>query len=195
MKSKIRILHAAAGAQAIDIYVDGKLQFSNFNFAKITPYTNITPGKHEFKIFEAGKTSNPLFINTYEIIPNEIVTLSIVFLENNLTIFTLKDNPTNNSVNISFVRFINLCPNSPLFTLSLPDGNALFKGVEYLETTGFYPLSPGLYNFIVTATNDSFFKKYISNIQLNENSDHTIFILGLVNEKPELGFLITDDNI
>ena len=195
MKGKIRILHAAAGAQAVDIYVDGKITVSNLNFSEITKYQEITPGKHEFKIFPAGKSTTPLFVDTYEIIPNEIVTMSAVLLESTLTLFALKDNAPKVTNTLSFLRFINFSPNAPLLTLSLPEGDTLFNDVEYLETTGFYPLSAGLYNFVMTATNDASFKKFINNIELEEDSDHTIFIIGLVDDKPRLGFIITDDKI
>lgn len=195
MKGKIRILHAAAGAQAVDIYVDGKITVSNLNFSEITKYQEITPGKHEFKIFPAGKSTTPLFVDTYEIIPNEIITMSAVLLESTLTLFALKDNAPKGTNTLSFLRFINFSPNAPLLTLSLPEGDILFNGVEYLETTGFYPLSAGLYNFVMTATNDASFKKFINNIELEEGSDHTIFIIGLVDDKPRLGFIITDDKI
>ena len=162
MKGKIRLLHAAAGAKAVDIYVDGKILVSNLNFSEITKYEEITPGKHEFKVFPAGKSTNPLFVDTYEIIPNEIVTLSAVLLESTLTLFTLKDNPPKNVNELTFLRFINFSPDAPLLSLSLPDSeDTLFNGVEYLETTGFYPLSGGLYNFLVTATTDSSYRKFI----------------------------------
>ena len=195
MKGKIRLLHAAAGAKAVDIYVDGKILVSNLNFSEITKYEEITPGKHEFKVFPAGKSTNPLFVDTYEIIPNEVVTMSAVLLESTLTLFALKDNAPKGTNTLSFLRFLNFSPNAPLLTLSLPGGDTLFNGVEYLETTGFYPLPAGLYNFVITATNDASFKKFINNIQLEEGSDHTIFIIGLVDENPRLGFIITDDKI
>ena len=121
--------------------------------------------------------------------------MSAVLLESTLTLFALKDNAPKGTNTLSFLRFINFSPNAPLLTLSLPGGDTLFNGVEYLETTGFYPLSAGLYNFVMTATNDASFKKFINNIQLEEDSDHTIFIIGLVDEKPRLGFIITDDKI
>lgn len=195
MKGKIRLLHAAAGAKAIDIYVDGNILATNLDFGEITSYQDISPGKHEFKIFATGKSTNPLFTDTYEIIPNEIVTMSAVLLESTLTLFALKDNPPKGIQSLAYLRFINFSPNSPLLTLSLPGGDTLFNGVEYLETTGFYPLSAGLYNFIMTATNDPSFKKFINDIQLEPDSDHTIFVIGLVDDKPQLGFLITDDKI
>ena len=65
IKGKIRLFNAAAGVNAIDIYADGKILASNLNFGEITSYKDITPGKHEFKVFTAGTSDNPIFIDTF----------------------------------------------------------------------------------------------------------------------------------
>ena len=41
MKGKMRLLHAAAGAKAIDIYVDGNILATNLDFGEITSYQDI----------------------------------------------------------------------------------------------------------------------------------------------------------
>ena len=126
MKGKIRLLHAAAGAKAVDIYVDGKILVSNLNFSEITKYEEITPGKHEFKVFPAGKSTNPLFVDTYEIIPNEVVTMSAVLLESTLTLFALKDNAPKGTNTLSFFSIILYFWNisNPFFT------NILFSSIK-----------------------------------------------------------------
>lgn len=194
LQGKARFFHAAAGAEAVDIYSDGSHLATNLDFGEVTPYKDIKPGKHKIEIFKASTKSTPLYTDTIEIIPNEIVTLSAVLLESTLTLFTLKDNPPKNVNELTFLRFINFSPDAPLLSLSLPDSeDTLFNGVEYLETTGFYPLSGGLYNFLVTATTDSSYRKFINSVQLNPNSSHTIFVIGLAAGSPELGYVLTED--
>lgn len=196
LQGKIRIFHAAAGANAVDIYSDGSPIVTNLDFGKITPYKNLAPGKHKIEIFKAGKSDTPIYTDNLDIIPNEIVTLSAVLLESTLTLFVLKDNPPRNVKELAFLRFINFSPTAPLLSLSLPDNeDTLFNGVEYLETTGFYPLSGGKYNFLITATNDTSFRKFINNIQLDPGTSHTIFVIGLVDDKPELGYVFTKDDV
>ncbi|MCR4943369.1 MAG: DUF4397 domain-containing protein [Clostridium sp.] len=196
MNAKIRVLHAAAGANSVDVYVDGNKIASDLSFSEITSYNNISPGKHKFDIYETGNTTNPLFSDSYEIVPNETLTLNAVLLGGKLTVFVLKDNPPTNTSSSSFLRFINLSPNSPLLNLSLADNKTpLFNSVEYLETTGFYPLKPELYSFLMTNDYDSSFKKYIGNIKIKSDTSHTLFIIGLNNNEPKIGYLITDDKI
>lgn len=195
IKTNIRFLHAAAGADAVDIYANGNKLSSNVKFSNITPYEEVTPDKYEIRIYKSGTYDTPLFTENLELVPNEILTICIVLLESTPTLLKLKD-ATNASINmLSFLRFINLSPNAPLLTLSLPGGDTLFNGVEYLETTGYYTLSSGLYNFLLDSTDGSIDRSYIPNVTLGPDTHHTIYILGLTDDKPRLGSLVVEDGI
>ena len=93
----------------------------------------------------------------------------------------------------TFLRFMNLSPNSPLLSLSLPNNTELFNSVEYLETTGYYMISSGIYNLQVTIASDESVKKYINNISFDNGNFYTIYIIGLFNDTPKLGYLLTVD--
>ena len=96
---------------------------------------------------------------------------------------------------LAFLRFINLSPNAPLLSLSLPNGTVLFNGAEYLETTGYYQVSSGIYNFEVLLGSSEVTAKYIKNLTLDGNKFYTIYIIGLFNDKPPLGYLFVEDLI
>lgn len=193
LHGNLRLLHAAVGVDTVDIYGNGILLARYLNFGNITPYIELAPDKYEIQIYPAGTYDTPLLTDNLEIMPTSTITVSTVLLENDLTLFTLKDSTTSDLKGLTSLRFINLSANSPLLTLALPNGNRLFDGVEYLETTGYYPLSPGIYDFLLTATGASILKDVIPNIKLNENTFHTIFIVGLFNLEPRLSYLLTED--
>lgn len=195
LNGNLRLLHAAVGANAVDVYGNGILLASNLNLGNVTPYIELAPDKYEIQIYNSGTYDTPLLTDDLEIIPLSITTASVVFLENNLTLFTLKDSTTAELKDLAFLRFINLSANSPLLTLSLPNANSLFDGVEYLETTGYYPLSAGIYDFLVSTTGAPVLKEIISNIKLDESTFHTIFIIGSFNSEPRLSYLLTEDSI
>lgn len=194
LNGNLRLLHAAVGVDTVDIYGNGILLASNLNFGNITPYKELASGKYEIQIYKAGTYDTPLLTDNLEIIPLSIITVSTVLLKNALALFTLKDSTTANLGGLAFLRFINLSANSPLLSLYLPNGNALFEGVEYLETTGYYPLSAGIYDFLLTATGAPVLKDIIPNINLNESTFHTIYIIGSFTSEPRLSYLLTDDN-
>lgn len=194
LNGNLRLIHAAAGADPVDIYGNGTLLARDLNFGNITPYIELAPDKYEIQIYLAGTYDTPLLTYNLEIIPLSSMTVSAVFLDNALTLFPLKDSLNIIPKDLALLRFINLSPNSPLLTLSLPNGNILFDGVEYLETTGYYPLSAGIYDFILTATEATILRTTIPSIELNENTSQTIFIIGLFNLEPRLSYLFTIDN-
>ena len=149
VETSIRILHAVPNAPNVDVYLNGSLITSNLAFGKISKYIQIPPEEYEFQLFRAGTYDKPLLSQNVQLIANANYTVSIVTLANNLYLFRLKDDNVPVSKSQAFLRFINLSSNAPLLSLALPNGITLFNEAEYLETTGYYQLSPGIYNFEV----------------------------------------------
>ncbi|MGL5151143.1 MAG: DUF4397 domain-containing protein [Clostridium sp.] len=193
LSGNIRFLHAAPSAPNVDIKVDEKLIGKNIAFSDITKYLNLTPGKHTIKINLSSDDGNSLLNESYEIAPSSYITAAIVLLESTLTILFIKDSNSNGGPDTSFLRFMNLSPSSPLLSLSLPTGDILFNSVEYLETTGYYPLSPGIYNLVVSASGASGLNKYIKNLHLVPGEFLTIYIIGQIHIAPQLGYISVID--
>ena len=136
LQSKIRLIHAVPSAPSVDVYLSGMLIGKDLAFSDITCYENISPGNYELQLYKSGTYDKPL------ISCNINLTISVVTLGGALDIFTLNDANIKEKVQIGncFLRFIHLSPNSPLISLSLSNDEILFNNVEYLETTGYYPL-------------------------------------------------------
>ena len=186
--SNIRILHAVPTATAIDIYANGNLIARNVSFSQLTKYSALPAGSYQFQLYAACTYDKPLLsqdISNY--------TISVVTLQDNLYLFRLKDDNVPSTKISTFLRFMNLSPNSPLLSLSLPNNTELFNSVEYLETTGYYMISSGIYNLQVTIASDESVKKYINNISFDNGNFYTIYIIGLFNDTPKLGYLLTVD--
>ena len=186
--SNIRILHAVPTATAIDIYANGNLIARNVSFSQLTKYSALPAGSYQFQLYAACTYDKPLLSQD---IAN--YTISVVTLQDNLYLFRLKDDNVPSTKISTFLRFMNLSPNSPLLSLSLPNNTELFNSVEYLETTGYYMISSGIYNLQVTIASDESVKKYINNISFDNGNFYTIYIIGLFNDTPKLGYLLTVD--
>lgn len=193
--TSVRILHAVPNAPNVDVYLNGSLLTSNLSFGKISKYTIFSPGEYEFQLFPTGTYDKPLLSQTIQLIANANYTVSIVTLSNDLYLFRLKDDNIPATKSQAFLRFINLSSNAPLLSLALPNGITLFNQAEYLETTGYYPLSAGIYNFEVLLGSSQVTTKFIKNITLDVSRFYTIYIIGLFNDKPPLGYLFVDDTI
>lgn len=195
VETSVRILHAVPKGPNVDVYVNGSLLTSNLAFGKISKYTVLSPGEYEFQLFRAGTYDKPLLTQTVQLLANANYTVSIVTLADALYLFRLKDDNVPITRAQAFLRFINLSSNAPLLSLALPNVVTLFNEAEYLETTGYYQLSAGIYNFDVLLGSSQITTKYIKNITLDGGKFYTIYIIGLFNDKPPLGYLFVDDAI
>lgn len=194
INSKVRILHAVPKAPKVDVYINGQKIAEALEFSKITNYFVINPGSFEMQIYNSGTYDTPLLSQKIEISPTANYTFCIVTLQGSLYIFRLKDDNVPSTNLTSFLRFINLSANAPLVSLALPNDVLLFNGAEYLETTGYYQLSSGIYNFKFLFGSATSTAKFIKNLTLDNGNFYTIYIIGVYNSKPPLGYLFVEDS-
>ncbi len=195
LQSKVRFLHAIPSGPTVDLYLSGILLGKKLSFSDISCYENIAPGNYKVQIYISGTYDMPLFTSDIDILPDTSLTINITTLGGNINIFVLNDANMPASLTNCFLRFIHLSPNSPLLTLSLPNDIALFENVEYLETTGYYTLSPAIYDFKLSFAAIYGLAKYISQKTLRNGKFYTIYIIGLLNNEPPIGYLMVEDGV
>ena len=192
VNSSIRILHAVPNAPNIDVYANGSLILSDLSFSSISNYLILSPGTYELQVYRSGFYDTPLATQSVQLAPSANYTISVVTL-GGLFLFKLRDASIATSTEYTYLRFMNLSQSAPLLNLDLPNGNELFTAVEYLETTGYYTTSPGIYNFRVESTGGIALNKNIKNLTLEGGKLYTIYILGIFNGNPPLGYLFVED--
>lgn len=192
VNSSVRMLHAVPNAPNVDVYANGSLIVSNLSFSSISNYLNLSPGTYEVQLYRAGFYDTPLVTQNIQLAPSANYTISIVML-GGLSLFRLRDASIAVSPDSTYLRFMNLSQTAPLLNLTLPNGNLLFPSVEYLETTGYYTTSPGIYNFVVEFSGATAMSKNIKNLTLDGGKLYTIYMLGIFNSKPPLGYLFVED--
>ena len=193
VKSKIRFLNASSLNTGIQIYVDENLIVESMNFSDITDYKMIAPGIHIIKVYIKGNSEKPVLEKSIDVAPNSNYTMSIVDVREALDNLILKDGGEDKVKINSHLRFINLSKNSPLMSLSLLNDMVLFANVEYLETTNYYDLSSAIYNFKITFLDNTIIAKTISNKLLENGKFYTIYVIGLLNGNPPMGYLMVED--
>ncbi|MBS6042526.1 MAG: DUF4397 domain-containing protein [Clostridium baratii] len=193
LSSKVRFINAVPGTPNIDIYTGGNLLKSNLAFGTISEYIDFAPGDYVIDIYPSGTYDTAIFSGTLTIIPNSYSTASLITNNSELSFFVLRDTASKASLDISFLRFINLSPTSPLLSLSIRNRETLFDSVEYLETTGYYPLSPGIYNFTLSLSGATSISRTLSNVSLIPGEFETLYVVGVLNGEPEVGYILTRD--
>lgn len=193
LESNVRFIHAVGNAPSVDIYINGSMIVEDISFSKVSQYSKLLSGNYEIQIYNTGVYGTPLLSQNISFFSGSNYTISIVTLDNQLFLFRLRDNDIPITNESTFLRFINLSPNSPLLSLDLDTNVGLFNDVEYIETTGYYPMSAGIYNFKLIVVPDETISKNIRNITLEPEKFYTIYILGLYSSTPPLGYLFLED--
>lgn len=193
VKGKIRFLNGTTIHEEIVIYINENQVVESMKFADITDYYIVPPGVHTIKVYSKGNREKPLLEKTIDVSPNTNYTVSIVDVEVALDNLILRDGLDGEFKENSHLRFINLSKNAPLMSLSLLNDDILFENVEYLETTNYYELSSGIYNFKITYLDNTLIAKTISDKVLENGKFYTIYVLGLFNGNPPMGYMMVED--
>ena len=196
LSSNVRILHAISNGPNVDVYASGNLIATNIPFGEVSDYKILNYGEYELQIYKAGTYDSPLYTEQIYIYPKTFNTLSIISSDNSPSILQLKDSTSvSEGSTYTFLRFLNLSPTAPLLSLSLSNNDVLFDSVEYQETTGYYPLSPGIYDLKVQLDPAQGIYKLISDLTLSPGKFYSIYIVGVFNGNPELGYVFIQDGL
>ena len=107
---------------------------------------------------------------------------------------SIQNNASYNLAYSTFLKFVNLLPNSPLLNISLDNGQILFQNIEYNETTGYLPLYPKEYN--LRAYDNNLILRNIEHpsINLKPNKFYTLSVVGSIDSPNSLKMLISEDS-
>lgn len=192
LQGKIRVINALTNNKKIDVYLGERKVGSNLSFSEVSCYEIISADSYDLNVYES-ENGNFLFSKKINLLPSNYLTICIVDTNMNYDTLVLNDANSKDQMSNTFLRFINLSQNAPLISLSLFNDMKLFDNVEYLETTGYYPLSPAIYNFKVSFSSLTGLYKNISDKRLVNGKFYTILIIGLLNKQPQIGYLLLQD--
>jgi len=164
--AKIRFLHAAPDAPAVDIKIgsgDGTVAFSNAAFKDIADYIQVDPGNYSFVVTPAGATTELIVFDPVEVQAGMVYTVVAhgtyddsdnypfgvrVFVDNNPG-----DAYVDLTAATSSAMVIHASPDAPGVDLYI--NNVLINtdaAVEYPDNTGYLSLTSGTRNVKVNAT-------------------------------------------
>lgn len=192
LQGRIRVINTLTNNKNINVYLGERKIGENLNFSEVGCYEIVSADSYDLNVYEAS-SGNFIFSKNVNILPSNYLTICIVDMNGDYDILVLNDANSKEQMSNTFLRFINLSQNAPLMSLSLFNDVKLFDNVEYLETTGYYPLSPAIYNFKVSFSSLTGLYKNISDKRLVNGKFYTIIIIGLLNKDPQIGYILLED--
>lgn len=186
LTSYIRFFHASPNSPGIDIYVDNSLVAKDLKYQQFTSYLPISAGEYDIKIYPTGTTSTPILTDdNFGITPNSIQTAAIIGEGSSLELFSVPEPHLSVNPSMVFLRFVGLSPDSPSLDVALPNGQLLFKGIDYKDIMGYILIPPGNYTILLKATGTDRIVLTSPNFLIKPNRLYTTYITGLNSGNPE----------
>ncbi len=180
--SFVRIIHAAPGIGTADVFVDGTVLLSSFQFASVTSYATIPPGPHKVQIALVGKGSGASVITqTLAVSPGAAFTVAA--LGTQATGFSLQVFTDNNQLATgqAKVRFYHLSPGIGSVNIS-NGGSTVVSGLAYPQASNYLTMQAGAYTFNVSATQSNVTLPVSTTLQANMIT--SVFAVGMANGTP-----------
>jgi Alginate O-acetyl transferase AlgF. len=195
LNSYIRVLHAAPGAPAVDVYVNGNLIAKNLSFEEITSYIPVPPGKYQVEVFPAGEMTTPVISTNITLPALTAMTIAAIGEMPNISLYPIPEvympqiNPQK-----SYVRFAHLSPNAPAVDVTLPGGTIVFENVKYQQYTDYMKINPGTYTLQVRPTGTEAAVLTVPDVTFMPGTIYSVYATGLVGGEPPLSAIVVTDS-
>src|ERR1700680_3040213 len=180
--SFVRIIHAAPGIGTADVFVDGKVLLSSFQFFSVTRFAAVPPGPHKVQIGLVGKGSGAAVIaQTLAVSPGAAFTVAALGTQS--TGFSLQVFTDNNQLATgqAKVRFYHLSPDIGSVNVS-NGGSTVVSGLAYPQASNYLTMRTGAYTFDVSATQSNVTLPVSATLQANMVT--SVFAVGMANGTP-----------
>ena len=185
--SYIRLFHASPNAPGVDVYLDGNLVAKDLKYQQFTSYLPITAGEYDIEVYPSGNTSTPVLeAKNFGITPNSIQTVAVIGQLNNLEFFPIPEPHLAVNPSMVFLRFSGLSPDSPPMDVALPNGQLLFRNLNYKDITGYILIPPGNYTILLKAAGTENIILTAPNFIIKPNRLYTTYTTGLNSGNPEM---------
>lgn len=175
-KGLVRYLNVLPSKQAVDIYVNNKLLYSDVKYKEFTPYIYMDNKSYKIDINQAG-TKNILIRTTFILPDEDLFTLGITGnVGQEAIIIVDEDLDQRISKTQAIQRFVNLSPDLPVADIFY-NGKAVVDDIDYRDQTLYDYINPGQYTVSVRE-NLSGNNIVVSSIPFKAARIYSIYIIG-----------------
>jgi hypothetical protein len=179
--AKVRVLHGAGDAPAVDVYAAGDRVVEGLGYASITDYLEVPAGEYQIQVVPSGASleEGPVVIDAT--LGFEGGTMTTVAATGSLAagiapqVLTDAPAPTADG---SQVRVVHFSFDAPAVDIA-PDGEAaLIEGLAYPDDTGYVDLPAGAYDLEIRAAGTDTVAFDIDELALEPANSYSVFAVG-----------------
>ncbi len=191
--ANIRVLHAVPDAPCVDVYANGALIARNLCYKDFSEYIAVPSGYYNIAIYATGDTSTPVLTEQVLLAPGTISTAAATGKLENIKLTKVEDTRLPMNPERAQLRVVNLSPNSPAVDVALRSGDLLFKNIGFNVASPYLSLPPNTYNFEIFRGSTPGKILSVPNINIKPNRFLSMYLVGLLEDNPELEVLIPMD--
>lgn len=179
----VRVIHASPDIGTADVFVDGALLLTSFQFGAVTDYVAVPPGAHKVQISLVSKGINSAVLTqTLQVAPGVVYTVAATGTQStNLSLKVFIDN-NRLAPNTSRLRVYQLSPDAGRLDV-VASQKSLVTGIPYNAASNYLTVSPGDYHFTVTAPASNMSRPVDATLIANKIT--SLFAVGLVAGNPQ----------
>jgi hypothetical protein len=180
--AKVRVLHGSPDAPAVDIYLDDTIvdALTNVPFGTISEYLEIPAGDHNVKVYATGTTSDPVIDADVSVAAGAAYTIAATGALADITPQVLEDEPapTSSSAKVRVIHFSADAPAVDIATAGSSVDEAVVKGLEYPDATGYLELPGGTYDLEVRLAGETTVALPLADVTIEDGRAYSVFAVG-----------------
>ena len=185
----IRFLNASPGEQNVDIYVNGRKVADSLLYREFTEYMKVFPGWYRIAVYRTGTRTNPLAVMTQQVQANNIITMAVIGLSDNISLQAVNDSKRWLARNRAYVRFVQLSPNAPTMDAYWNDALVLAE-LNYQDVSRYLQTEAGSYNLKMRDSLSGANLVESPDVTVENGKAYTIYIVGDINDRTGLQILV-----
>lgn len=197
----VRVVNAAPGTMAVDVFADDQKTFEAVSFKDVTPYKELSNTGHTFRVRQAGKdTEQPIAENNENLAAGRHYTILVMPGTNDkTTVSIINDNIETPPADKAEVRVIHASPDSGEVDIVDKSGNKkLFSGVNFEKETAYTAVDPMKTTLEVRPEGQDKSVLTVPNANFEKGKYYTIVVTGHSKDSkgmPNLQALMIEDQL
>jgi Domain of unknown function (DUF4397) len=194
----VRVINAAPGPTAVDVFADDQKSFEAVSFRQVTPYKELPDTRHTFRVRQAGKDSEqPIAENSEGLAGGKHYTLLIMPGTNDkTTVSVINDNITAPPTDKAQVRVIHASPDvGEVDIVDKSKNNKLFSGVNFEGETAYTAVDPMKTTLEVRQEGQQQSLLTVPEANFEKGKYYTIVVTGNSKKMPKLQAVMIEDQL
>lgn len=178
----VRFLHAAPGAPAVDVWVNGSKAVSRLGRGKVTSYLDLNAGSYNYAVRVAGTPKRPnniVLSGKVRISTDKVATVAVTdrVANANLKVRLIPD-ASERPFGAAKVRVVHLSADTPAVDVVVQGAGKVVSKLRFPRATPYLTLPEGKYTFFVRPAGTSINAITLRNVEVKAGGNYTAWAIG-----------------